>query len=146
MPDDIRQFLASQSKCYRTPSSVKMLISALRSYFRFRNACGDQVNHLISVTSYPANWQLASLPKALNKDEVARLLRVIGDPNQSSRRDLAIVHCTLNLGLRSAEVAKLGLDDIDWQTGTRSHCEEPRVGAKTLCPCRKPLVVRLPTI
>jgi site-specific recombinase XerD len=118
MPDDIRQFLASQSKCYRTPSSVKMLISALRSYFRFRNACGDQVNHLIGVTSYPANWQLASLPKTLNKDEVARLLSVIGDPNQSSRRDLAIVHCALDLGLRSAEVAKLGLDDIDWQTGT----------------------------
>lgn len=118
MPDNVRQFIASQRKRYRTPSSVKVLISALRGYFRFRTACGDQINHLIGVASYPANWQLASLPKALNNDEVIRLLQVIGDANQSSRRDLAIVRCALDLGLRSAEVAKLGLDDIDWQMGT----------------------------
>jgi len=73
---------------------------------------------LIGVTSYPANWQLASLPKALNNDEVERLLGAIGDPNKSSRRDIAIVHCALDLGLRSVEVAKLGLDDIDWQSAT----------------------------
>jgi site-specific recombinase XerD len=130
MPDNVRQFIASQSKRYGMPSSVKMLVSALRGYFRFRTACGDQVNHLIDVASYPANWQLASLPKALNNDEVIRLLQVFGDANQSSRRDLAIVRCALDLGLRSAEVAKLGLDDIDWQTGTitlrktKSHRED----------------------
>lgn len=118
IPDNIRQFLVDQSKHYRTPSSLKMLIAALRGYFRFRAVYGDQVNHLIGVASYPANWQLASLPKALNNDEVVRLLGAIGDPNKSSLRDIAIVHCALDLGLRSSEVAKLGLEDIDWQSAT----------------------------
>ena len=82
MPDDVRHFLASQGTLYRTPASAGLLVSALRGYFRFRTACGDQVNRLIGVTSYPANWQLASLPKALSNNEVVRLLGAIGDPNQ----------------------------------------------------------------
>jgi integrase len=28
------------------------------------------------------------------------------------------VRCALDLGLRSGEIATLGLDDIDWQAGT----------------------------
>ena len=68
--------------------------------------------------NFPANWQLASLPKALSNEELEHLLGVLGDPNQSSRRDDAIVRCALDLGLRIGEVAKLGLDDIDWRAGT----------------------------
>jgi integrase len=34
------------------------------------------------------------------------------------RRADAIVRCALDLGLRSGEVARLKLDDIDWRTGT----------------------------
>ena len=118
MPDDVRQFLACQSKFYTTPDSLGMPVSALRGYFRFRTACGDQVHQLIGIVLYPANWQLAALPKALSKDEVKRLLGVLGDSCRSSRRDDAIVRCALDLGLRGSEVAKLNLDDINWQAGT----------------------------
>jgi integrase len=117
-PDDARQFLASQGRLYKTPGSLGAPVSALRGYFRFRTCCGDQVHHLIGVVNYPANWQLASLPKALSREEVERLQEVLGDPASSSRRDDAIVRCALDLGLRSSEVAKLGLDDIDWRAGT----------------------------
>ena len=117
-PDDVRQFLASQSTLYKTPGSLGLPVSALRGYFRFRASCGDPVHHLIGVVNYPANWQLASLPKALGSDEVERLLGALGGPGKSSRRDDAIVRCALDLGLRSSEVAKLGLDDIDWRAGT----------------------------
>jgi len=68
--------------------------------------------------SYPANWQLASLPKALSSAEVDRLLGVLGHEGPSARRNDAIVRCALDLGLRSSEVAKLGLDDIDWRAST----------------------------
>jgi len=34
------------------------------------------------------------------------------------RRADAIVRCALDLGLRSGEVARLKLDDIDWRAGT----------------------------
>ena len=36
------------------------------------------------------------------------------------RRADAMVRCALDLGLRSAEVARLSLDDIDWRAGTIS--------------------------
>ena len=117
-PDDVRRFLASQSDRYKTPASLGAPVSALRGYFRFRTFYGDHVHHLIGVVNFPANWQLASLPKALSNEELEHLLGVLGDPNQSSRRDDAIVRCALDLGLRIGEVAKLGLDDIDWRAGT----------------------------
>ncbi len=117
-PDDVRSFVARQSKLYSTPASTGTLASALRGYFRFRAACGDQVHGLIGVVCYPANWQLASLPKALSSAEVERLLGSLGQPGPSARRADAIVRCALDLGLRRGEVAKLGLDDIDWGAGT----------------------------
>ena len=50
--------------------------------------------------------------------EVARLVGSLGQGDPSARRTDAIVRCALDLGLRSSEVAKLGLDDIDWRAGT----------------------------
>jgi integrase/recombinase XerC len=117
-PDDLRSFVARQSKLYSTPASIGTLAGALRGYFRFRATCGDQVHGLIGVVCYPANWQLASLPKALSGAEVERLLDALGHDGPSARRTAAIVHCALDLGLRSCEVARLGLDDIDWRNGT----------------------------
>src|SRR3984893_10192784 len=79
--------------------------------------CGDQVHGLIGVVSYPANWRLASLPKALSSAEVERLLGSLGHDGPSARPSDAMVRCALDLGLRGSEVAKLGLDDIDWRAG-----------------------------
>ena len=117
-PEDVRRFIAGQRELYSTPASAGALASALRGYFRFRATRGDQVHGLIGVVSYPANWQLASLPKALSGAEVARLVGSLGQGDPSARRTDAIVRCALDLGLRSSEAAKLGLDDIDWRAGT----------------------------
>jgi integrase/recombinase XerC len=117
-PEDVRQFVASQSKLYSTPSSAGSRISALRGYFRFRAACGDQVHGLIGVVSYPANWQLASLPKTLNSAEVEHLTASLGGEGPSARRTDAMVRCALDLGLRCGEIATLAMEDIDWRAGT----------------------------
>jgi site-specific recombinase XerD len=117
-PDDIRRFVASQSDLYSTPSSAGTLVSALRGYLRFRAARGDQVHSLIGVLSYPADWQMASLPKALTRAEVEHLVDSLGHEGPSARRGDAMVRCALDLGLRAAEIAKLALDDIDWRAGT----------------------------
>ncbi len=117
-PEDVRRFFARQSELYSTPASASALASALRGYFRFRASCGNAVHSLIGVVCYPANWQLASLPKALSSAEVERLLGALGHDGPSARRADAIVRCALDLGLRSSEIVKLGLDDIDWRAGT----------------------------
>ena len=117
-PEDLRQFVARQSELYSTPGSAGSLISALRGYFRFRAACGDQVHALIGVVSYPANWQLASLPKALSSAEVERLVDSLGWEGPSARRANAMVRCALDLGLRCGEIATLALENINWRDGT----------------------------
>ena len=117
-PDDIRKFVVCQSEFCKVPASISAPVSALRGYFRYRTTLGDCVHHLIGVTSFPANWQQATLPKTLNNDEVERLLAALVYDGKAARRTAAIVHIALDLGLRSSEVAHLGLDDIDWGAST----------------------------
>jgi len=117
-PEHVRRFFAQQAKLYSKPVSAGSVISALHGYFRYRTFLGDAVHGLIGAVSYPANWQLASLPKALTNEEVEQLVGSLGQPGRSLRRADAIVRCALDLGLRRGEVARLSLDDIDWRAGT----------------------------
>ena len=117
-PDAVRKFITEEGKSYSTPASAGSIASALRGYFRYRSTSGDHVHHLIGVVTFPANWQLAALPKALSNDEVERLIKSLGGAYPSARRSDAIVRCAVDLGLRSCEIAHLGLDDIDWRAGT----------------------------
>jgi integrase/recombinase XerC len=118
LPDHIRQFVASQSKLCKASASISAPISALRGYFRYRATLGDRVHQLIGVANFPANWQQASLPKTLSNSEVECLLTALVHDGTAALRTAAIVHCALDLGLRSCEVAHLGLDDIDWSAAT----------------------------
>jgi integrase len=58
------------------------------------------------------------LPKTLTAEEIEQLLGALGQSGQSMRRADAIVRCALDLGLRSGEIARIGLDDINWRAGT----------------------------
>ena len=117
-PDHVRGFFAQQVKRYSKPVNAGTVVATLRGYFRYRASRGDLVHGLIGVLSYPANWQLSSLPKTLTAEEVGQLIGSLGQSGRSMRRADAIVRCALDLGLRSVEVAHIGLDDIDWRAGT----------------------------
>jgi len=117
-PDHVRRFFAQQAKLYSKPANAGTVVAALRGYFRYRASLGDAVHGLIGALSYPANWALSSLPKSLTADEVNQLVGSLSEPGRSMRRTDAIVRCALDLGLRSGEVARLSLDDIDWRAGT----------------------------
>ncbi|CAG0929149.1 MAG: tyrosine-type recombinase/integrase [Rhodocyclaceae bacterium] len=117
-PDDIRRFLARQLDARRTHSNASQLAAALRSYFRYRSACGDRVGALTAVITAPVSWNLAFLPRALKPDEVERLLGSFTSRLRWPKRGYAIVRCALDMGLRCGEIAHLNLDDIDWRNGT----------------------------
>lgn len=117
-PGDVRQFIAQQLQLVSTTSNAKALASALRDYLRYRTTCGDQMAGLLGVISSPANWGMASLPRALKPDEINRLLESFNASLSSPKRGYAIVRCALDLGLRANEIAKLQLTDIDWRAGT----------------------------
>ena len=117
-PEHVRRFFAGQAKLYSKPANAGLVVASLRGYFRYRASLGDLVHRLIGAVSYPANWSLSSLPKTLTAEEVERLIGSLGQSGRSMRRADAIVRCALDLGLRSGEIARLSLDDIDWRAGT----------------------------
>lgn len=117
-PADVREFLAAEFERGDSASHASALVSALRAYFRYRTACGDQVATLLGVIASPAHWSLASLPGSLTDEEIERLLASFTPGLPSPRRGYAMVRCALDLGLRVGEIAKLALADIDWQAGT----------------------------
>jgi len=117
-PEDIRRFLADQLDVRRTPSNASRLASAVRSYFRYRTTCGDQVGGLTAVITNPVHWKLSSLPRALKPDEADRLLQFFMTVRRSPKLGYAIARCALDMGLRAGEIARLMIGDVDWQAGT----------------------------
>lgn len=115
--DDIRQFLAGQLEAHRTASNASHHAVALRSYLRYRATCGDPVGKLTAVILNPVHWKLAPLPRALKPDEIERLLNSFTAGRRWPKRGYAIVHCALDMGLRSCEIANLKIGDIDWRAG-----------------------------
>ena len=116
--DDVRRFIADQLDSLSTISNAITIASTLRAYLRYRATCGDAVQALLAVIASPAHWSLATLPRGLKPEEVDRLLISFTDATPSPRRGYAVVHLALDLGLRSIEISRLHLADIDWRIGT----------------------------
>ncbi len=116
--DDLRGFITKELERVNTTSHAKSMAAALRAYFRYRLTCGGEVRGLLGAISTPAQWTLASLPRALTADEVQRLTKHCELTLSSPWRLRSMVRLALDIGLRSAEIAGLELSDINWRNGT----------------------------
>jgi integrase/recombinase XerD len=101
----------------RPPGPAKLIVSALRSLLGFLHLDGVLAVSLSAAVPSVASWRLAGLPRPLTAAEVSALLRVCDRRTTVGRRDYAMVTLLSRLGLRSGEVARLALDDIDWRAG-----------------------------
>lgn len=95
----------------------KHKLSDLRSFLRFLHVRGHIASNLEECVPAVAGWRLASVPKALEPDQIDRLLAQVAQSSAIRRRDAAIVRLQLRLGLRAGDVATLELDDLDWRAG-----------------------------
>jgi len=112
---DVLSFMVA--RCHHCSSGIKEIAKALRSFLRFLHVDGVIKRSLVSVVPPVAGRRLATLPKALKPDQVCRLLASCDKSAPSGCRDIAILIMLVRLGLRAIEVARLRLDDIDWQAG-----------------------------
>jgi site-specific recombinase XerD len=115
-PSDISRFVLRHARIL-SKVRAKLMVTALRSFFRFLRLRGDITVDLAGAVPTVANWRLATLPKWIPPDEVEQLMESCDQLTATGRRNYAILLLLARLGLRSAEVVALTLDDIDWEAG-----------------------------
>jgi len=113
---DIVAFLLQESERLGV-GSVKGRVAELRSLLTFLYLQGLTPRPLTTVVPPVAGWRDTGVPKAIPAADVQLLLGSCDRGNPIGVRDFAILILVARLGLRSAEVARLELGDIDWRTG-----------------------------
>src|SRR5215471_18984783 len=112
---DVTSFMVASSGRLAS-KTVQRLASALRSLLRFWLLDGIVSVSLVEAVPKVAH-RPAHLPRGLDAAKVAAILESCDTGTPNGLRDRAILLMLSRLGLRAGEVARLGLDDIDWRAG-----------------------------
>lgn len=114
---DINAFLLRE--CARVSAgSAKGRVAELRSVLRFLYLQGVTPLRLGTAVPPVGGWRLANLPPPpMSAAQVQRLLDSVDRSSTVGIRDFAIMMLIARLGLRSIEVARLELGDVDWRAG-----------------------------
>jgi site-specific recombinase XerD len=97
--------------------SAKGRVAELRSLLRFLYLKGFTSVPLAAAVPPVAGWHDIGIPVGLAASEVEQLLDSCDRADPGGIRDFAILKLVGRLGLRSIEVARLELGDIDWRRG-----------------------------
>lgn len=114
-PLHIRQFVLA-GRGWK-PATIRSYAVSIRCYLRYRTLLGDDVRQLKKAIPAPAMKTPAKLQTGFSPAELERLLEVSAEIGRTRKRVHAIVRCLADLGMRSIEVTRLTLDDIDWEKG-----------------------------
>lgn len=114
---DINAFLLRE--CARVSAgSAKGRVAELRSVLRFLYLQGVTPLRLGTAVPPVGGWRFAGLPpRSMTAAEVQRLLDSVERGCDVGVRDFAILMLVARLGLRSIEIARLELRDVDWRAG-----------------------------
>jgi site-specific recombinase XerD len=114
--DDISVFLLRNARS-GSPATTQLMVTALRSFFRFLFCCGETESDLAGAVPRVPRWRLAEVPRYLKPQDVERVINACDRNTCVGCRDHALILLLARLGLRASEVIALELDDIDWGTG-----------------------------
>jgi site-specific recombinase XerD len=97
--------------------AAKGRVAELRSLLRFLYLRGLTEMAIADAVPGVAGWRETGIPQTISRVDVERLLAGCERSRLDGVRDFAIVILLARLGLRSIEVARLELDDLDWRGG-----------------------------
>jgi site-specific recombinase XerD len=114
---DVNAFLLRE--CARVSAgSAKGRVAELRSLLRFLYLQQITPRRLGTAVPPVGGWRLAALPPpAMSAADVQRVLDGVDRRTEVGVRDFAIIMLIARLGLRSIEIARLQLGDVDWRAG-----------------------------
>lgn len=113
---DVSAFLLEE--CARVSvGSAKGRVAELRSLLRFLHLRGFTALALAESVPSVAGWRHTEIPSTMPRADVQRLLGCCDRSTLGGARNYAIMLLLGRLGLRSIEVARLQLEDLDWRAG-----------------------------
>lgn len=97
--------------------SAKGKVAELRSLLRFLHVRGFTPRSLAESVPGVAGWRETTIPPTMPQSDIDRLLASCERSTLDGARDHAMLMLLARLGLRSIEIARLRLDDLDWRAG-----------------------------
>jgi site-specific recombinase XerD len=99
--------------------SRKGLAERLRTLMRYLHRTGHTSADLALQIIAPTMYAYETIPSALSSDQIAAVLSTTRqDQSPMGLRDYAILLLLSTYGLRSGEIKRLRLDDINWRAAT----------------------------
>lgn len=112
---DIDHFLAWRNAGLRRATRLGVS-QCLRSFLGYLYGEGLIAQDLAQSVPSPSQYRFESIPSALSKEQVQRLLEMTQqDRRPEGLRDYAILLLIKTYGLRAGEVVRLRLEDINWR-------------------------------
>ena len=111
----VSEYLAERKRGGLSASSIKLIVVALKIFFRFASARGfvrrdpTEALHLPRIERY--------LPETLNELQVEQLLESVDDTAPLGLRDRAILELLYASGLRISELAGAKLENLNLEEG-----------------------------
>ena len=96
---------------------AKHLVTALRSFFRYLRHRGEIHMDLAGCVPRVRDYSFSTVPKFLPAGSVEKILRLTDRNTPRGRRDYAILILLARFGIRTSEVVRLELEDVDWELG-----------------------------
>lgn len=107
-----------ERECARVSlGAAKGRVAELRSLLRFLHLRGLTELALAEAVPSVAGWRETGIPQAISREDVMRLLESCDRSQLDGTRNFAILTLLARLGLRSVEVSRLELGDLDWRCG-----------------------------
>ena len=116
--DDVDEFLAFRGRNGWSRRSVSVGSQALRAFFRHAERRGWCTAGIAANIQGPKIYDKEDLPAGPTWTDVQRLLTADGENRAAAVRARAILLLFAVYGLRSGEVARLLLTDVDWRAET----------------------------
>jgi integrase/recombinase XerD len=117
---DIDAFLSSLGNKGWCRVSMAACTKALKAFFRYAEQRSWCRSMTAAAIQEPRLFSLDNLPSGPSWDEVNRMIGSLATEKPRDIRDRAIIMLFALYGLRSGEVARLRLEDVDWEAGRLS--------------------------